>query len=54
MKMTKQEKSDRIDELLDNYLFGQKMIFRGEASQEELNSQFKEIERELKKLGYKP
>lgn len=50
--MNKEEKQERIDELLDNYWFGCKMINRGEATQEELQSQFDEIENELKQLGY--
>jgi uncharacterized protein (UPF0335 family) len=50
--MTKQEKEERIEDLLDNYWFGCKMINRGEATQEELQSEFNEIELELKSLGY--
>lgn len=48
--MTKQEKENRKLELLDNILFGEKMIARGEATREELKPQFDEIEKELKKL----
>ena len=51
--MTKSEREERINELLDNLLFGEKMIFRGEATREELQIQFDEINEELKKLGYK-
>lgn len=50
--MTRDEKEERIYELLDNYLFGLKMINRGESTQEELQSQFDEIDFELKYLGY--
>ena len=46
--MTREEKEDRKLELLDNMLFGEKMIARGEATREELQSQFDEIEKELK------
>ena len=49
--MTKEEKEKRKIELLDNMLFGEKMIARGEASREELQSQFDEIEKEMNKLG---
>ena len=49
--MTREEKEDRKLELLDNMLFGEKMIARGEAAREELQSQFDEIEKELKKLN---
>ena len=45
-------KEDRKIELLDNYWFGIKMINRGEATYEELNPQFDEIEKELNSLGY--
>lgn len=48
--MTREEKEDRKLELFDNILFGEKMIARGEATREELQSQFDEIEKELKKL----
>jgi len=48
--MTRDEKEDRKIELLDNHLFGEKMISRGEATREELQPQFDEIEKELKKL----
>ena len=34
--MTREEKEDRKLELLDNMLFGEKMIARGEATREEL------------------
>lgn len=51
--MNKQERNERIEELLDNMLFGEKMIMRGEATREELQEQFDEIENELKKLRYK-
>jgi hypothetical protein len=46
------DKEDRIEELLDNYFFGLKMIARGEATEEELKGEFDEIDKELKKLGY--
>ena len=46
-----EEKEDRKLELFDNILFGEKMIARGEATREELQSQFDEIEKELKKLN---
>ena len=49
--MTREEKEDRKLELLDNILFGEKMIARGEVTREELQSQFDEIEKELKKLN---
>jgi hypothetical protein len=49
--MTRDEKEKRKIELLDNMLFGEKMIARGEASREELQSQFDEIEKEMNKLG---
>lgn len=48
--MTESSKKDREDELLDNLLFGEKMIWRGEATREELQAQFDEIEKELKSL----
>lgn len=50
MKM--RNKEERKIELLDNYWFGLKMIAKGEATQKELQSQFDEIEKELKLLGY--
>jgi hypothetical protein len=50
--MSMSNKEERKIELLDNYLFGLKMIVRGEATQEELQSQFDEIEKELNLLGY--
>lgn len=49
--MTREEKEDRKLELFDNILFGEKMIARGEITREELQSQFDEIEKELKKLN---
>ena len=49
--MTREEKEDRKLELLDNILFGEKMIARGEVTREELQSQFDEIEKELKRLN---
>lgn len=49
--MTREEKEDRKLELLDNMLFGEKMIARGEATREELQSQFDEIKKELKRLN---
>lgn len=49
--MTREEKEDRKLELLDNILFGEKMIARCEATREELQSQFDEIEKELKRLN---
>lgn len=48
--MTREEKENRKIELLDNMLFGEKMIARGEATREELQQQFDEIEKELSKL----
>ena len=48
--MTRDEKEKREIELLDDILFGEKMIARGESTREELQSQFDEIEKELKKL----
>ena len=51
INMTREEKEDRKLELLDNILFGEKMIARGEATREELQSQFDEIEKELKRLN---
>ena len=48
--MTREEKENRKIELLDNMLFGEKMIARGESTREELQSQFDEIEKELKRL----
>ena len=36
--MTREEKEDRKLELFDNILFGEKMIARGEATREELQS----------------
>ena len=53
INMTREEKEDRKLELLDNILFGEKMIARGEATREELQSQFDEIEKELKKIKLK-
>ena len=50
INMKREEKEDRKLELLDNMLFGEKMIARGEATREELQSQFDEIEKELKRL----
>ena len=44
------EKEERKLELLDNLLFGEKMIARGEVTREELQSQFDEIEKELNRL----
>jgi hypothetical protein len=44
---------DQILELLDNYFFGIKMINRGEATEEELKPQFKQIENELKRYHYR-
>lgn len=49
--MTREEKEDRKLELLDGMLFGEKMIARGEATREELQSQFDEIKKELKRLN---
>lgn len=49
--MTREEKEDRKLELLDNMIFGEKMIARGEATREELQSQFDEIKKELKRLN---
>lgn len=49
--MTREEKEDRKLELLDNMLFGEKMIARDEATREELQSQFDEIKKELKRLN---
>lgn len=43
--MTREEKEDRKLELLDNMLFGEKMIARDEATREELQSQFDEIKK---------
>lgn len=51
INMAREEKEDRKLELLDNILFGEKMIARGEATREELQSQFDEIEKELKRLN---
>lgn len=48
--MTKEQKEKRKIELLDNLLFGEKMIARGEVTREELQSQFDEIEKELNRL----
>jgi hypothetical protein len=48
--MTREEKENRKIELLDNMLFGEKMIARGETTREELQQQFDEIEKELSKL----
>ena len=48
--MTRKEKEDRKLELLDDMLFGEKMIARGEATREELQPQFDNIEKELKRL----
>ena len=50
--MKRFEKENRIDELLDNMIFGEKMIQRGEATREELKYQLEEIELELIQLGY--
>ena len=49
--MTKEEKEERILELQSDLLFGIKMIHRGEATKEELQPQFDEIEKELLTLG---
>lgn len=51
--MTKIKKQERIEELLDNMFFGEKLIQRGEVTRKELQNQFDEIELELKTLGYK-
>ena len=51
--MTREEKEDRKLELLDNMLFGEKMIARGEATREELQSQFDEIKKRIKKIKLK-
>ncbi len=48
--MTRDEKEKRKIELLDNMLFGEKMIARGDPTREELQPQFDEIENELGKL----
>jgi len=36
--MTEEQKEERKIELLDNLLFGEKMIVRGEVTREELQS----------------
>ena len=51
--MTREEKENRELELFDNILFGEKMIARGEATREELQSQFDEIEKRIKKIKLK-
>ena len=48
-----EEKENRIIELLDDMIFGEKMIYRGESTRKELQPQFDEIEKELHKLGCK-
>ena len=48
--MTKEQKEERKIELLDNLLFGEKMIARDEVTRQELQSQFDEIEKELNRL----
>ena len=47
--MTSEEKEDRILELLDDILYGEKLIQQG-TPREELQPQFDEIEKELNKL----
>ena len=47
--MTKEEKEDRILELLDDMLYGEKLIQQC-TPREELQPQFDEIEKELNKL----
>lgn len=47
--MTKEEKEDIILELLDDIVYGEKLIQRG-TPREELRPQFDEIEKELNKL----
>jgi hypothetical protein len=46
------EREEKIDELLDNLFFGEKMISRGEATREELQEQIDKINKELELLGY--
>ena len=47
--MTKEEKEYRILELLDDMLYGEKLIQQG-TPREELQPQFDKIEKELNKL----
>ena len=47
--MTKKEKEDGILELLDDMLYGEKLIQQG-TPREELQPQFDKIEKELNKL----
>ena len=47
--MTKEEKEDRILELLDDMLYGEKLIQQG-TPREELQPQVDKIEKELNKL----
>ena len=47
--MTKEEKEDRILELLDDMLYGEKLIQQA-TPREELQPQFHKIEKELNKL----
>lgn len=47
--MTREEKEDRILELLDDMLYVEKLIQQG-TPREELQPQFDEIEKELNKL----
>ena len=47
--MTKEEKKDRILELLNDMLYGEKLIQQG-TPREELQPQFDKIEKELNKL----
>ena len=44
---TRDELEDMLIERQDNLLFGYKMLSRGEAIEEDLRDQFKEIEQEI-------
>ena len=50
---TRDELEGMLIERQDNLLFGYKMISRGEATEEEIRDQFKEIEQEIDVLERK-
>ena len=49
--MTREEIEDRILELEDNILWGYKLLQQNGITEEELNVQVKDIEKEIKKLN---
>lgn len=50
--MEKTKKESQILELLDELLFASKMVYRGEATKEELQPEVDERKRKLYKLGW--